>query len=199
MSIYRSTLRTFHSSPILFSRWTAVEDTLLLKKYEELGPAWTVLSLCIKSRSPIECRRRWLMIGGSLEGLDEEEHKKVYEDGYDKVGNQFIQFPMEQIAPGPFAKMAAAVQPVGLRSQRKRGGWSLLEKLAVREGFEQYGPNWKLIASKLQYRTPIQCRNMMMKHYALYNTDLLRPLMKKHTEESSANVGTDRLELTENH
>lgn len=182
--------RSFHNSALRFGRWTAAEDTLLQEKYQELGPAWTILSLFIKSRSPIECRRRWLMLSGSLTGLNEAERKLVYEDGYDKVGDQMVLFPMEQVTPGPFAKMVASVKPVGFRSQRKAGGWGTFEKLAVREGFEQYGPNWKFIASKLQYRTPRQCRNMILKRYAMHNLNLLQKQLQKAidiTEEDSIN------------
>jgi hypothetical protein len=81
---------------------------------------------------------------------------------------KLVKIPMENIVAGPFHKLAAAIPPVRFRSQRKRSGWGTLERLAVREGYEQYGPNWSLIARRLQYRTATQCRKMMMNQFIEY-------------------------------
>lgn len=137
----------------------------MLQKYEEIGPAWTALALEITSRSSTECRRRWLTLSGALEKLSESDRKLVYEDGYEKHSGQLIKVPMEQIVSGPFARLAAAVEPVRFRSLVRKTGWGTMERLAVREGFEQYGSNWTFIARKLQYRTGRQCRNMMIRKY----------------------------------
>lgn len=173
MSCLRSFCRSLHFSRLsLSSRWTAAEDALLLKRYEELGPAWTALSLGIQSRSPTECRRRWLLLSGTLEGLTALERTLVYNEGYEKHDGQLIKIPQERIVAGPFAKMAAAIEPVRFRTQRKRGGWTPQEVMAVREGYEQYGPRWDCIARKLQYRTGTQCRNMMRNRFIAWGHHL---------------------------
>lgn len=173
--------RGLHASPRLLGRWSETEDQLLLNKYAELGPAWTVLSLAIASRSPVECRRRWLMLSGSLEGLGPEARRLVYEEGYEWHQGRLIKIPMERVVAGPMAKLAAGIPPVRFRSQRRKGGWCQMERVAVQEGLEQYGPNWKLIAAKLQYRSPTQCRNMMLRRSILWNLDIARRLPQVKT------------------
>lgn len=183
ISMRTNILRYFHASLKRFGRWTAAEDELLLQKHKEFGPAWTALSLEVISRSPTECRRRWLTISGALENLSDTERKLIYEDGYEKYGNQLIKIPQERIVAGPFAKLAAAVEPVGFRSQRRQVGWGTMERLAVREGYEQYGPSWTFIARKLQYRTGRQCRNMMMRRYVECNEDKLETITLGSNEQ----------------
>lgn len=163
--IGRRFCRFFRSSSVLFGRWTAAEDQLLLQRYDELGPAWTLLALGIRSRSPIECRRRYLQVSGALEKLTPKQHDLIYNEGYElhPDGTTLVKVPMERIVAGPFAKLAAAVEPVRFRRERRKRGWSQMERLAVQEGVEQYGPNWSLIARKLQFRSATQCRNMMIR------------------------------------
>lgn len=165
--------RAFHASCMLQHRWVASEDALLLEKYKELGPAWTLLSLSIRSRSPTECRRRYLTISGKLEGLSPAEHKLVYEDGYEMHNGLLIKIPQERIVSSPFARLAAAIPPVRFRSLRRRQGWTPMEIMAVQEGFEQYGPRWDVIARRLQYRTDRQCRNMMQRRFITWSNRLL--------------------------
>lgn len=160
-----STRRYLHSSALRLHRWTATEDEMLKRKYTELGPAWTLLSLSLNSRSPVECRRRWLSLSGALENLPSETRRLVYEEGYELHQGRLIKIPMEQIVPGPFAKLAASIERVRFRSQRRLLGWGTMERLAVREGYEQYGPNWSFIARRLQFRTGRQCRNMMLRRH----------------------------------
>ena len=184
--------RSFRTSAALLGRWTTAEDQLLLQKYRKFGPAWTVLALEITSRSPIECRRRYLQISGALENLTPAQHQLIYTEGYElhPDGRTIIKVPMERIVAGPFAKLAAMVEPVRFRRERRKKGWSQLERIAVQEGVEQYGPNWRLIAEKLQFRTPMQCRNMMIRRaikldesrlFEQYPT-LLKPKSAKNNE-----------------
>lgn len=164
-SMLSSTRRYLHASALRLHRWTTAEDGLLRSKYTELGPAWTLLSLSLNSRSPVECRRRWLSLSGALEGLSPEARRLVYEEGYEFHQGRLIRIPMEQIVPGPFSKLAASIERVRFRSQRRLLGWGTMERLAVREGYEQYGPNWSFIARRLQFRTGRQCRNMMLRRH----------------------------------
>lgn len=157
--------RSLHASAPRLHRWTAAEDELLASKHAELGPAWTLLSLSLNSRSPVECRRRWLHLSGALEGLSPPLRRLVYEEGYEVHQGRLIRIPMEQIVPGPFTRLAASVTRVQFRSQRRLAGWGTMERLAVREGYEQYGPNWSFIARRLQFRTGRQCRNMMLRRH----------------------------------
>jgi len=39
--------------------WTAEEDTLLMKLYEEHGPRWTLMSDSFPTRNGIACRNRF--------------------------------------------------------------------------------------------------------------------------------------------
>ncbi|PJF19097.1 hypothetical protein PSACC_01065 [Paramicrosporidium saccamoebae] len=167
-------IRTFHASRLALSRWTGAEDATIMAKYEELGPAWTVLSLSVPSRSPIECRRRWLTLNGAMTNLPETDRRLVYNDGYELHNGRLIKIPMERISAGPFAKLVAMVKPVRFRRDRKRGGWSKEEIMAVQEGVEQYGPRWNFIAAKLQYRTGRQCRNMMQSRFISWGRHLVR-------------------------
>lgn len=165
--------RHFHTSGVSFGRWTLAEDTTLLKKYEELGPSWTVMALSLQSRSPTECRRRWLNLSGTLEGLPKDIRRLVYEEGYEMHSGRLIKIPVERIVSGPFKRLAAAVEPVRFRGERRRKGWSPTERMAVQEGFEQYGPRWDFIAKSLQFRTGRQCRNMMLRRYVNWSERLL--------------------------
>jgi hypothetical protein len=160
-----------------------VEDELLTNRYDELGPAWTVLSLGLQSRSPIECRRRWLIISGALEELSPENYKLIYEEGYERHNGRLIKVPKERIVAGPFARLAAAVEPVRFRSERRRGGWQQSEYMAVQEGLEQYGPRWDFIAKRMQYRTGRQCRNMMQRRYIGWNANLIEKSRDKLVKE----------------
>lgn len=175
--------RNFQTTRLLLNRWTGEEDALLLGRYEELGPAWTVISMGIRSRSPMECRRRWLILSGALEGLNAEEYRLVYVEGYERLNKRLVRVPMERIVASPFAKLASMIDQVRFRSQRKKGGWSQIERLAVWQGLDQYGPNWQLIADKMQYRTPQQCRNLMLRRFvSLGLFDKCLPEYKKYAQ-----------------
>lgn len=180
--------RGFHASRRLFGRWTEAEDKIILDTYEELGPAWTVLAFKVNSRSPVECRRRWLTLTNALTDLSPEERRLVYEDGYEFHNGRLIKIPMENIVASPFAKMAAAVEPARFRGQRKREGWSLMERMALREGFETVGAQWNLIAEKIQFRTGVQCRNMMQRQFIGYNQHLLGDLLTLKGDDSKQEV-----------
>lgn len=185
-------LRQFHNSRVsLSSRWTAAEDTLLLKRYEEFGPAWTVLALGIRSRSPTECRRRWLTVTLTVKELDPEERRLVYEEGYEKHGDQLVKVPQERILPGPFAMLAATIKKVRFRSQRKLGGWTNEEIMTVQEGYEQNGPRWDLIAKRMQFRTGRQCRNMMQKRFIEWGQHLVEGASTKEHQKVDETWATD--------
>jgi hypothetical protein len=175
--------RNFHASPMLSGRWTSSEDALILKEYAKLGPAWTALSFSVLGRSPIECRRRWLTLSGTLTTLSPQARQLVYTEGYEEHSGRLIKVPMERIVASPFAKLAAMVQPVRFRGERKRGGWSKEEIMAVQEGVLQYGPRWNFIAEKLQYRTGRQCRNMMQRRFIAWSKKLLESRMESNSPE----------------
>lgn len=161
----------FHASRTLLSGWKPQEDAKLLKRYEKIGPSWTMLAMQMPSRSPEECRRRYLRLSGQLEGLPAETARLIYIDGYEMHNGELMMIPRETVVSNPFQKAARAVDPVRFRSQRKRQGWTPMERIAVREGFEQLGPSWDTIARSLQYRTGPQVRNFMLRQSVCLLTD----------------------------
>jgi len=162
----RVSIRSFHGSNILLrGPWTSREDAEVKKQYDRWGPAWTAIAIKIPSRSPVEVRRRYLRLSGTLASLSKAEEKLVNDEDWEPVNKRLMRIPMETIVRGPFARLAAAVPLVRFRSQRRGEGWTMLEQMALREGYEQYGPRWDHIARQMQYRSGRQCRNFMQRKY----------------------------------
>ncbi len=158
--------RAFHATAPLCHRWEAAEDANIRALYAKYGPAWTVVALRVPGRSPVECRRRHLVLEGALAGLPEGHKRLIYEENYEvRPDGSLIRVPMERIEASPFARVASSIAPVRFRRDRTRAPWSAHEMMAIREGFEQYGPRWDLIAKPLQYRTERQVRNVIVRRY----------------------------------
>lgn len=49
---------------LLKDAWSAEEDALLQRLYEELGTAWSCISKQIANRTPQQCRGRWCILSG---------------------------------------------------------------------------------------------------------------------------------------
>lgn len=131
--------RHFHPSPQSLSRWTNLEDQKLLQRYEKIGQAWTVLSLGLNSRSPVECRRRILKLTGQLKGIESNKElmDAVYVKDYEIHNGRLLKIPSEKIVSTPFQRLSVAAPYQRYRSQRKKLGWAPVELLALRQAYEQ--------------------------------------------------------------
>lgn len=166
----------FHSTPILCRRWQAAEDEQLTKRYEKYGPSWTLISFRLNRRTPEDCRKRHLVLSGRLESIKRSaDRQQLYQNGIESVDlERAIQIPNERIEPSPFAILAAKLPKRRLRQVKRENprnldSWSELEQLVVREGYEQYGPDWKRIAQRLSRRTPAQVKRMMEDRFLLWS------------------------------
>ena len=132
-------IQKFHSSAQSLSRWTSIEDQKLLKRYDTIGQAWTLLSLGMNSRSPIECRRRILKLTGQLKGIDSNKElmDALYVKDYEMHNGRLLKIPTERILSTPFQRLSAAAPYQRYRSQRKKSGWASVELLALRQAYEQ--------------------------------------------------------------
>ncbi len=154
----------------LYGAWKPSEDKLLSAAYEKYGPAWTVVSFDVPSRSPIECRKRHLKLSGVLESPELQRNPDLYhavfEEGYE-IGKDgvLIQFPIEKIEESPLAKLSAGLERNRRKARNRKEGedWSEDEILVVREGYETYGPNWNFIAKRLYKRTPKEVKDLMQR------------------------------------
>jgi hypothetical protein len=74
---------------------------------------------------------------------------------------------LDDIGPSPFSKLAALV-PRFKHRWEKPAGWLPEEKMAVVEGFFEFGTDWARISEKLPRRTPDQCRRLYEELFILH-------------------------------
>ncbi len=150
----------------LASRWTAAEDGQLARRFAEVGPAWTVLALGIPSRSPLEVRRRILALAyGAPPAAPSAAHSAYSSLDIELHGDRLVRIPAERVLPGPASLAAAAVRGTRERRVHRLAGWSRAEMVAVRQAYEEMGPNWRRMAGMLQWRTPAACRNVLFRQW----------------------------------
>jgi len=70
----RERWRNYLRPEVIQANWTEAEDSLLLQRYNELGPKWNIIGLCFNGRSVNNIRNRWvkLMRRKANPGLSEE-------------------------------------------------------------------------------------------------------------------------------
>lgn len=142
-----------------YAAWKPHEDHKLQAAYDKHGPAWTVVSFAVNSRTPVDCRKRYLKLSGVLEGVDARVREDVFQGGYEfGRDGHLIRVPMEQIEKSPMTMLA---DKLPRRTRRSGPEWSDPEILLVREAFETYGPNWEVIAKLLSKRTPEEVQKLM--------------------------------------
>lgn len=154
--------RPLTTSARLYGAWQAAEDQLLQASFEAHGPAWTVVSFNVPSRSPTDCRKRHLQLSATLKAerlKDPRAFHAVFQDGFElATEGRFVKFPVETVEATPLAKLCERLPE---RTNRQAATWSEQERLVVREAYETLGANWKLIARRLSKRTPEETRLMM--------------------------------------
>lgn len=199
----------FRPSLRLFRRWTEDCDSKLLEIYEKYGPAWSLLASHFKGRSGQECRKRWLALSGTLEAERYETDKQLWLDGYDRItlsnGQRgWIKVPdIEKLPENPFERIAKHLPTFKTSWLKKKAGWSQIEFMALREGYEQFiiplqksGADeteidgvWAQMAKRFSRRTGPQCRNYFEKQHIFWNADQkLNEVTKVIEQTCSANV-----------
>lgn len=58
----RERYRHYLSPSINNSEWTDEEDRILLQKFDEYGPKWVAISNCLKNRTDISVKNRWIVL-----------------------------------------------------------------------------------------------------------------------------------------
>jgi len=157
----------------LYGAWKSAEDKLLLEAYEKHGPAWTIVSFAVPSRSPTECRKRHIRLSGILETderlRDGRLAEAVYQEGFElaKDGSHLVRVPEPVIEESPLAKLSGALPKLrrrkeqDMRESEEGRPWTELEQFVMREAYEVYGPNWKVIAGRLERRSPEEVKAFM--------------------------------------
>lgn len=198
--------RGFHVSAILRRRWSEDCDARLLAAYDRIGPAWPVISAEQPGRSVGECRRRWLHLAGVLDREPYAGDKELWLQGYERITLQdgqrgWIRVPgAERLPEDPFERIATGLPLFRANWNKKLAGWSELERLALREGYEQYvhpasrkgghaenehrhdtpetetsspavDAAWLRIARRFSRRTATQCRNFFNRQHVLWRSD----------------------------
>ena len=179
---------SFRSSLRLFRRWTEDCDTKLMESYNKYGPAWSILASQLPGRSGKECRKRWLSLSGTLEAERYEADKQLWIDGYEKMTMEdgksgWIKVhDLEKIPENPFERISKYLPTFKASWLKKKSGWSEIELMALREGYEQFilptkqesGEHesiWNRIAKKFSRRTGTQCRNYFYKQHIFWNSE----------------------------
>lgn len=178
---------SFRSSLRLFRRWTEECDTKLMESYDKYGPAWSLLASQFQGRNGKECRRRWLSLSGTLEAERYETDKQLWLDGYERITmengrNGWIKVhDIEKIPENPFERIAKYLPNFKASWLKKKAGWSEIELMALREGYEQFilpeeNPQeheniWNRMAKRFSRRTGTQCKNYFYKQHILWNSE----------------------------
>ena len=179
---------SFRSSFRLLRRWTEECDTKLMEAYDKYGPAWSLLaSQCQGGRNGRECRKRWLSLSGTLDAEHYETDKQLWIDGYERITLEdgkkgWIMIPdIEKIPENPFERIAKYLPKFKASWLKKKAGWSEIELMALREGYEQFivpeenhqnhNDIWNQMAKKFSRRTGIQCKNYFYKQHIFWNVE----------------------------
>lgn len=179
---------SFRSSLRLFRRWTEDCDTKLMAAYDTYGPAWSILASQLQGRSGQECRRRWLSLSGTLDAERYETDKQLWIDGYERITLEdgkkgWIKVPdIEKLPENPFERIAKHLPKFKASWMKKKAGWSEIELMALREGYEQFilpeeaNPQnhdaiWNQMANRFSRRTGTQCRNYFYKQHIFWNVE----------------------------
>lgn len=58
--------------------------------------------------------------------------------------------------------------------------WLEIERLALQQAYDEFGPNWELIARRMQRRTPGECARMLLKNASVPTDPSLHVLEPDH-------------------
>lgn len=72
--------------------WSAEEDENLYRKYQEIGPRWTIIQKYFKNRSPNSLKNRWNYFVSRKEFIM-KFHQKSFPNNYNMKYQQFYQQP----------------------------------------------------------------------------------------------------------
>lgn len=172
----------------LLRRWTEDCDTKLMQFFDKYGPAWGLLASNFQGRTALECRKRWLTLSGTLEAERYETDKQLWLDGYERItlddGQKgWIRVPdVEKLSENPFEMITKHLSSFKSSWLKKQTGWSQMELIALREGYEQFilpllasgdeeeiNGAWDHLAKRLSRRTGTQCRNYFVKQHIFWN------------------------------
>lgn len=193
----------FRQSNRLLRRWTEDCDTKLMQFYDKYGPAWNLLAAQLQGgRTGSECRKRWLTVSGTLEAERYESDKKLWLDGYERITLEngqkgWIRVPdIEKLPENPFEMIAKHLPRFKSSWIKKQAGWSQIELMALREGYEQFilplqeqhldvKEAWDQLAKRFSRRTGTQCRNYFHKQHIFYDSEqkLKQVLVQKEEEK----------------
>jgi hypothetical protein len=203
--------RSFHSTGSrLFRRWTAECDAQLLANYKEWGPAWAFIARNQPSKRTLsECRRRWLILSGVLDREPGQRERDMWLDGFERVQtkpgeSEWIKIPLEPMPASPLDRLVPLLPNHPTNWTKKSVGWSEAERLALREGYEQFvlplkdgaanedevDAAWELISKRLSRRTGRQCRNFFERQFAAWQTNVKMEQLEAETEAEAAKSAT---------
>lgn len=198
----------FRPSTRLFRRWTEDCDSKLLEIYEKYGPTWSLLASHFKGRSGQECRKRWLTLSGTLEAERYETDKQLWLDGYERITlpndqKGWIKVPeIEKLPENPFERIAKHLPTFKTSWLKKNAGWSQIELMALREGYEQFIQSlqksgadeteidavWAQMAKRFSRRTGPQCKNYFEKQHIFWNAEEKLNEVTKEVEKYAAAI-----------
>lgn len=183
----------FRNSLRLFRRWTDECDKKLMESFDKYGPSWALLASQFQGRNAKECRRRWLILSGTLDAEHYEADKQLWIDGYERITledgkNGWIKVnEIEKMPENPFERISKFLPTFKAAWIKKKSGWSEIELMALREGYEQFivnrpshdGTNdqmdeesiWNRMAKRFSRRTGTQCKNYFYKQHIFWNSE----------------------------
>ena len=95
----RDRWRCYLRPTLVKSQWTDEEDRLLMEKYNEIGPKWSIIGKSLPGRSEITMKNRWkLLSSAKLNGMKMANGNPVYYVDYPPNFNmRTIQQPIQNI------------------------------------------------------------------------------------------------------
>jgi len=155
-----------------------------MEAHDKYGPAWSLLASQLQGRNGKECRKRWLSLSGTHEAERYETDKQLWIDGYERITmedgrNGWIKVhDIEKVPENPFERISKYLPSFKASWLKKKSGWSEIELMALREGYEQFilpAPEdheniWNWMAKRFSRRTGTQCKNYFYKQHIFWNS-----------------------------
>lgn len=151
--------------------WSATEDSKLRTLVAEWGDQrgknshWDRISESMEGRTSKDCRKRWFhSLDPTLKrGRWTSEEDRVLVEAYDNYGpawNRIAQLIIGRTDDQCSKRYNDVLDP---NVQNRLRQWTEQEDAQLMKMFKEYGTQWKTIASKMNGRTGLTCRNRWRK------------------------------------
>jgi hypothetical protein len=149
-------------------RWTSEEDSHLAIAFKQFGNEWSAVATLVPGRTNIQCRQRWargLDLGNGGSGREETKARKWTSEEDAKLAEAAAKFGNEWTAVAALVpgrtnaqcrqRWVNRLNPANGERSRK---WSTSEDTMLAGAVGEFGNDWTAVASQIEGRTNIQCR-----------------------------------------